>query len=71
MNRRIAVTVRPDGSISAEISGTPGPECMDAIPQLIAMSGANITDSRPTPEFTQVHRATSTEYTQNRLEDQA
>lgn len=71
MSRRIAVTVRPDGSISAEISGTPGPECMDAIPQLLAMSGANITDSRPTPEFSQTQRVAFTEHLPNTLEDRA
>lgn len=51
MPRRIHIAVRPDGSIAAEVSGTPGPGCLDAIDQLRTMLHAEVEVSRPTPEF--------------------
>lgn len=51
MPRRLEVSVRPDGVIAAEASGTPGPDCLDALDQLRAMLNAYVLDSKPTPEF--------------------
>ena len=51
MPRRLTISVKPDGSISAEASGTPGPDCLDALDQLRNMLHAEIEGSRPTPEF--------------------
>ncbi|MGF3052889.1 DUF2997 domain-containing protein [Microbacterium sp. YY-03] len=51
MARRLNISIRPDGSIVAEASGTPGPDCLGAIPPLEAMLRAEVIDSRPTPEF--------------------
>lgn len=51
MTRRLNISIRPDGSIAAEASGTPGPDCLGAIPPLEAMLQAQVIDSRPTPEF--------------------
>lgn len=51
MPRRLNVSVRPDGMVVAEASGTPGPSCMEALEQLSALLNASVADSRPTPEF--------------------
>lgn len=51
MPRRLEVSLRPDGTITAEASGTPGPDCLDSLDQLRAMLNAHVTDSKPTPEF--------------------
>lgn len=51
MTRRLSISIEPDGRISALVSGTPGPSCLDALAQLRRMLDAEITDSRPTPEF--------------------
>lgn len=51
MPRRLTVSIRPDGSIAAEASGTPGPDCLDALEQLRTMLHAEIDSSKPTPEF--------------------
>lgn len=51
MTRRLAISILPDGTINAEASGTPGPDCLSAIDQLRHLLGAEVSDSRPTPEF--------------------
>lgn len=51
MPRRLSISVHPDGSITAEASGTPGPDCLDALDQLRAILHADIEGSKPTPEF--------------------
>lgn len=51
MPRRLEVSVRPDGTIAAEASGTPGPDCLDSLDQLRAILNAHVADSKPTPEF--------------------
>jgi len=51
MPRRLTVSIHPDGTIDAEASGTPGPDCLSAIEQLRQLLGAEVSDSRPTPEF--------------------
>lgn len=51
MPRRLSVSIRPDGSITAEASGTPGPDCLDALDQLRAILHAEVEGSKPTPEF--------------------
>lgn len=51
MPRRLDISVRPDGTITAEASGTPGPDCLDSLDQLRAILNADITESKPTPEF--------------------
>lgn len=51
MTRRLSISIEPDGRISAVVSGTPGPACLDALEQLRRMLDADVTDSRPTPEF--------------------
>lgn len=51
MTRRLAISILPDGTINAEASGTPGPECLSAIDQLRHMLSAEVSDSRPSPEF--------------------
>jgi len=53
MPRRLDITIRLDGTIAAEASGTPGPDCLDALEQLRALLHAEISDSKPTPEFSQ------------------
>lgn len=61
MPRRLEVSVRSDGTISAEASGTPGPDCLDSLDQLRAMLNAHIAESKPTPEFSgAVTRSTQT-----------
>jgi hypothetical protein len=52
MTRRLAISIRPDGTISAEASGTPGPDCLGAIEQLRHLLSADVSGSKPTPEFT-------------------
>lgn len=52
MNKRIRVTVSPDGQISATIEGHEGPSCMDELSTVAALfPGASIVDSRLTPEY--------------------
>lgn len=51
MPRRLNVSIHPDGSIVADASGTPGPECLGALDQLRAILNADVEESRPTPEF--------------------
>lgn len=51
MTRRLTISIRSDGSITALASGTPGPACLDAIEQLRVLLNAEVSDSRPTPEF--------------------
>lgn len=51
MTRKLAITILPDGTINAEASGTPGPDCLSAIDQLRLLLNAEVSDSRPTPEF--------------------
>ncbi|WP_270411664.1 DUF2997 domain-containing protein [Microbacterium maritypicum] len=51
MTRKLAISILPDGTINAEASGTPGPDCLNAIDQLRRLLDAEVSDSRPTPEF--------------------
>lgn len=51
MPRQLSISIRSDGSIIAEASGTPGPDCLDALDQLRAILHAEIEGSKPTPEF--------------------
>jgi len=61
MPRRLEVSVRSDGTITAEASGTPGPDCLDSLDQLRAMLNAHVAESKPTPEFSgKVTRSTQT-----------
>lgn len=61
MPRRLEVSVRSDGTITAEASGTPGPDCLDSLDQLRAMLNAHVAESKPTPEFSgTVTRSTQT-----------
>ncbi|WP_433876234.1 DUF2997 domain-containing protein [Sinomonas atrocyanea] len=58
MSRRITVSIGPDGTISAEVSGASGPACLssyDTIGKLIP--GATVVDSKLTDEY----HATSTD----------
>ncbi|WP_398434164.1 DUF2997 domain-containing protein [Sinomonas atrocyanea] len=58
MSRRITVSIGQDGTISAEVSGAPGPACLssyDTIGRLVP--GATAVDSKLTHEY----HATSTE----------
>lgn len=52
MTRRLEISIKADGTISAEASGTPGPECLEALDQLRRLLNAEVSDSKPTPEFT-------------------
>ncbi len=52
MTRKLSISILPDGTISAEASGTPGPDCLSAIEQLRQILNAEVSDSKPTPEFT-------------------
>lgn len=51
MTRRLSISILSDGTIAAEASGTPGPDCLSALDQLRHMLAAEISDSKPTPEF--------------------
>lgn len=51
MPRKLRISIHPDGSIVAEASGTPGPDCLDALGQMRQMLHAEIEGSKPTPEF--------------------
>lgn len=51
MPRRLAIRIAPDGTVEAEASGTPGPDCLDAIEQLRELLAAEVVDSATTPEF--------------------
>lgn len=51
MTRKLTISILPDGTISAEASGTPGPDCLSAIDQLRHLLNAEVFDSKPTPEF--------------------
>lgn len=51
MTRKLAISILPDGTITAEASGTPGPDCLDAVEQLRRLLDAEVYDSKPTPEF--------------------
>lgn len=53
MTRKISISILPDGTIAAEASGTPGPDCLGALEQMQLLLNANILDSRPTPEFSE------------------
>lgn len=57
MTRKLCISLLPNGTITAEASGTPGPACLSAIEQLRQLLDAEVSDSKPTPEF-----AVSTEH---------
>ncbi|MDR2256290.1 MAG: DUF2997 domain-containing protein [Arthrobacter sp.] len=57
MSRRLSVSIRPDGTIAAEASGTPGPDCLAALEQLKALLNAEVEASKPTPEFAMLAEA--------------
>lgn len=71
MPRRLTVSIRTDGSIVAEASGTPGPECLDALEQLKRILDADIIDSKPTPEFSASPHVRLTVENTSALEDRA
>ncbi|WP_081627282.1 DUF2997 domain-containing protein [Arthrobacter sp. 131MFCol6.1] len=53
--KKITITVSYSGAITAESSGQPGPSCMDELAMIQALlPGAEIADSRLTPEYFQV-----------------
>lgn len=52
MTRKLTIAILPDGTINAEASGTPGPDCLSAIDQLRFLLHAEVSDSNPTREFT-------------------
>lgn len=52
MTRRISVSIAPDGTITAEVTGAPGPACLssyETIGRLVP--GASVVDSKLTPEY--------------------
>lgn len=52
MRRLITVTVGVDGSITAESSGEPGPDCLDDYDTILRLlDGATVIDSRLTPAY--------------------
>jgi Protein of unknown function (DUF2997) len=51
MTRRLMVSILPDGTISAEASGTPGPSCLDGITEIEQICAAVAVDSTLTPEY--------------------
>lgn len=51
MTTRIVVTVRPDGTISAETRGLKGPACLDEVSRIEALCGAPISESQLTAEY--------------------
>jgi hypothetical protein len=54
--KTITITVSASGSITAESSGQPGPSCMDELATIRALlPGAEIADSRLTPEYFQTN----------------
>ncbi|SDZ25135.1 Protein of unknown function [Amycolatopsis xylanica] len=56
MTHRVTVTIGRDGSISAETHGVTGSKCLDYIPLLEDMLGAETVTS----EFTEDYRRTET-----------
>lgn len=72
MTRRLTISILPDGTITAEASGTPGPACLSAIDQLRQLLDAEVSDSRPTSEFDeQVEHIDLDLRDDQRLEDRA
>ncbi|RII42242.1 DUF2997 domain-containing protein [Galactobacter valiniphilus] len=72
MTRRLSVSIRPDGTIAAEASGTPGPDCLEALEQLKALLHAEVEASKPTPEFALLPETVQDEAAaRQRLEGQA
>lgn len=72
MTRKLAISILSDGTITAEVSGTPGPDCLTALDQLRLLLEAEVSDSKPTPEFSgpiSPIRLSTDEYRQ--LEDKA
>ncbi|MEU8638375.1 DUF2997 domain-containing protein [Amycolatopsis sp. NPDC048633] len=55
MTHRVTVTIGKDGSISAETHGVTGSQCLDYIPLLEDLLGAETVTS----EFTEDYRRTS------------
>ncbi|KAB1661447.1 DUF2997 domain-containing protein [Pseudoclavibacter sp. CFCC 13796] len=51
MSRRLSISIAPDGSINADVSGAPGPACLESLATLRQVLNADIADSKPTPEF--------------------
>ncbi len=49
--QRIAVTIGPDGKISAATLGISGQSCLDYIPVLEDLLGAEVVDSAFTAEY--------------------
>lgn len=72
MTRKLNISILPDGTISAEASGTPGPDCLSAIDQLRRILDAEVSDSKPTPEFSGSLSSINTlEIVDTSLEDRA
>lgn len=72
MTRKLSISILPDGTIVAEASGTPGPDCLSAIDQLRFLLNSEVSDSKPTPEFTVSTASVKTSIEHElRLEDRA
>lgn len=54
MSRRLNISIKADGTITAEVSGAPGVACLDSIDPLRSILNAEIAESKPTPEFSGV-----------------
>ncbi|WP_103355307.1 DUF2997 domain-containing protein [Amycolatopsis sp. CA-128772] len=66
MTHRVTVTIGKDGSISAETHGVTGSKCLDYIPLLEDLLGAETVTS----EFTGDYRRTSVENTASQRQSQ-
>lgn len=66
MTHRVTVTVGRDGSISAETHGVTGSKCLDYIPLLEDLLGAETVTS----EFTEDYRRTSVDDTASQQQSQ-
>lgn len=63
--KKITITISSSGAITAESSGQPGPSCMDELATIQALlPGAEIADSRLTPEYFQVTQSRQAEFQQ-------
>lgn len=71
MTRRLTISIREDGTIIAEASGTPGPACLDSIEPLQKILQAEVVDSKPTPDFANSAVSRLPQSTQEFVEDQS
>lgn len=64
--KKITITVSSSGAITAESSGQPGPSCVDELTTIQALlPGAEIADSRLTPEYFQVSHTRQVSFQQS------